>query len=244
MEETENKNTHKVAHRIAAKKPSRLLFWFRTLFLLAMFFAMCAAMIYTMEYIDNPESNVVVRKEGLTNQLSSIIHNGGDLDAVKHAYSTRNKEKRSFILHRDRGLFYPYDVALSTILNDLKCDYLATVPFVADSVYYSRLTLLIKENDYRNPFEQLDASQRYYFENIRAKAGNDYQILQSDVIKIADELKNKNQLVEKYLNKSTVSFIISVIALGLTLLLSGVQIWQNRKMRKLLHGAGERKETS
>lgn len=94
--------------------------------------------------------------------------------------------------------------------------------------------MIIQENDFHNPFEELDANQRYYFESIRVKAGNNFEILQSDVTKIADELKNKNQLVEKYLNKSTVSFIISIIALGLTLLLSGVQIWQNRKMRKML----------
>ena len=36
--------------------------------------------------------------------------------------------------------------------------------------------------------------------------------------KIADELQHKNQLVEKYLNKSTLSFVISLIALIFSLL--------------------------
>ena len=50
-------------------------------------------MLYTMEYVENPESNVVVKKEEIQTRLSTIIGNGGDLDAVKHAYVTRNKEK-------------------------------------------------------------------------------------------------------------------------------------------------------
>ena len=45
--------------------------------------------------------------------------------------------------------------------------------------------------------------------------------------RIADELKNKNLLVAKYLNKSESSYNISIIALFLSIAIGFTQLYQN-----------------
>ena len=184
--------------------------------------------LYINDYDTTLEENGIVIKESLVKPIQSIIKNNGDLGAIKHVFESRKKEKYS-LFRRNKGDFYPYETSLDVVLNDLKCDYLSNDPFENDSVYYSRLLYLIQENEYHNPFDNLETVQQYYFENIRVKSADNYSLLQPDVQKIADELLNKNVLVERYLNKSSISFIISIIALCLTIILSIIQIIQNHK---------------
>lgn len=207
----------------------------KVLSLLAIYFLTIVASIVIMVPVLEAtvsDTTVFVEKIPLKNALKLIIQNDGDLNAVKHYYSRRRKENRLFLRQKNIDLYYSGQVPLSIVLNDLKCDYLSADPFVNDSVYYSNLVVLIQENDFRNPFDNLEANQKYYFENIRTKSGDYYVELQSDVSKIADELQHKNQLVEKYLNKSTLSFTISLIALILSLITSVIQIIQNSKTVK------------
>lgn len=191
--------------------------------------------LLSSEYISYPySSSVVVPKISLTKPISAIIRNDGDLDAVKHVYTTRYKGKKRFLWKRDSPLYYSYETSLTDVLNDMKCDYLSADPFVCDTVYYRGLLNMIIENEYHNPFDNLGQNQRYYFENIRTKTGKRYSSIQDDVSKIADELQNKNQLVEKYLNKSSFSFIISLVALIITIVLSIIQIVQSSKVAKAI----------
>lgn len=179
-----------------------------------------------------------VRKQPLKESICSVIKKGGDLNLVKHIYNTRTIESIPFPhFKKDISVYYSSDYPLSFVLNDLLRDYLASNPFVPDSLYHHRLLLLIEENDYHFPFDNLEETQRYYFENLRLKSGEEYETIQSDVIKIADEIHNKNQLVEKYLGKSNISFIISIIALVLTLGFSLFQIIQNRASLKMMLSA-------
>lgn len=190
------------------------------------------SMVYTFERALVSDTTVFVEKSPLKTTLKLIIQNNGDLNAVKHFYGERKRIKRLFLPEKDSDLYYSGEAPLSVVLNDLKCDYLSAEPFVNDSVYYSKLLLLIQENDFHNPFDNLEANQKYYIENIRTKSGDQYVELQSDISKIADELQHKNQLVEKYLNKSTLSFAISLIALIFSLITSVIQIIQNGKTVK------------
>jgi hypothetical protein len=176
----------------------------------------------------------LIRKQPLKESIHSVINNGGDLEIVKHIYNTRQKETRSiFVFKRDNGEYYSSDYPLSSILNDLLSDYLSSNPFVADTLYYNQLLSLIEENNFHFPFDNLEEIQRYYFDNVRLKTDEYYETIQPDITRIADELHNKNLLVEKYLSKSNTSFIISVIALVLTLGFSLFQIIQNRITYKM-----------
>lgn len=127
---------------------------------------------------------------------------------------------------------------MSFILNDLLSDYYTNNNFKADSSYLQNLKLIIKENEEINPFDKLEVNQKYNFENIRQKSDSNYIKIQSDVIRIADELDSKNQLVSKYLNQSETSFNLSIIALIVTILLSAYQIYQNfsssKKIQKFI----------
>ena len=74
--------------------------------------------------------------------------------------------------------------------------------------------------------------QKYSFESIQVKLDSTYTKISPDVIKIAEELNSKNQLVSKYLNKSDISFYISIAALIITILFSAFQIYQNNSTYK------------
>lgn len=108
------------------------------------------------------------------------------------------------------------------------------------------MNAIIIENEKRNPFDNLEDNQKYNFENIQVKLDSNYVSIHSDVTKIADELNSKNQLVNKYLNKSEISFYISLLALFITILLSSYQIYQsyssNKSTKKFLSSITNKKE--
>lgn len=64
------------------------------------------------------------------------------------------------------------------------------------------------------------------------KLDSNYVKIQPDINKIVDELANKNQLVSTYLNKSDISFYISVFALFVTFIFSLYQIYQAKQSSK------------
>lgn len=163
-----------------------------------------------------------VEKSPLTKQMVSAIKNGGDLDTIKHIYERRKKTIRP-IIKKNSGEYYPYDVPFSLVLNDILGDYYSSDPFSLDSLFQSRLSSMIQENEYRNPFDNLEDSQRVYFENVRVICGDKYVSFSDDMNMIASELSTKNQLVTKYLKRSNMSFAISIIALVFTIVLS---VWQ------------------
>ena len=113
-------------------------------------------------------------------------------------------------------------------------DYYIPKDFKVDSLYLCSLKDIIKENEETNPFDKLEENQRYSFENIRLKTDSNYIKIQSDIIRITEELDSKNQLVNKYLNKSEISFNLSILAIIITSLLSVYQIYQNYSSAKNL----------
>lgn len=175
--------------------------------------------------LSNPEGVKYVEKASLKEMMHKTIKNGGELSSIKHIYNTRIIENVS-IFKKDRNKqYYVEDYPLSGILNDLLVDYLQNSN--KDSIYFEALRHIISENEKHNPFDRLDENQRYIFVSIQEKSDSIYTKISPDLIKIADELNNKNQLVNLYLNKSETSFILSIIALIITFILSGYQIYQN-----------------
>ena len=130
-----------------------------------------------------------------------------------------------------RKNYYTDDYPLSGILNDLLVDYLQNTN-AKDSLYHRRLCNIIAENEKQNPFDNLEDNQKYSFENIQEKLDSMYSLITPDVLKIAEELNGKNQLVNKYLNKSDISFYITIVALIFTIVFSGIQIYQNFNTNK------------
>lgn len=183
--------------------------------------------------ISNPEDKKYTEKTQIKEVMRNTIKNGGELSSIKHVYNTRSIENL-FInnpFSDKKKNYYTEDYPLSGILNDLLVDYLQESKG-RDSVYYAALCHIITENEKQNPFDNLEDNQKYSFESIQVKLGSTYTKISPDVVKIAEELNNKNQLVNKYLNKSDISFYISIAALIITILFSLFQIYQNNSVDK------------
>lgn len=209
----------------------------RRIFRLLMIFPVIVSMILAIviSILSNPENKIYVEKAPIKEKMRNTIKNGGMLSSIKHIYNTRNVENVLFInpLSDKRQQYYLEDYPLSGILNDLLVDYLQDSKN-RDSIYYVSLYHIIKENEKQNPFENLEDNQKYSFENIQIKLDSAYAKIVPDVIKIAEELNNKNQLVNKYLNKSDISFYMSIAALVITIVFSAFQIYQNNSTSKVL----------
>lgn len=197
--------------------------------------AAIASVIVLMSPFTSYDSNEkYFNKENFKKTITLAIKNNAEIDNIKHIYDARILEKRPLFSKKEEYLskYYMENTSLSFILNDLLSDYYTDEKFKNDSSYLNNLKLIIKENEEINPFDKLEVSQKYNFENIRQKLDSDYIKIQPDVIRIADELDNKNQLVSKYLNQSETSFNLSIIALIVTILLSAFQIYQNYSSTK------------
>lgn len=204
----------------------RFLFFiiFPLITLIALFFL---SYIWRDDYID---------KRVIQNNMSRVIRNGGTLDEIRHIYDTKNSKKMPVM-----GLFndfldnnYDQNVTLSTILSDLLVKYYSNDTIPCDTVYLDRLQRVVTEYNAIHPFDGLEEGQKYYLENIRQKLDSNYVFIQEDLMKVGDELDRKNLLVNKYLNKSEISFWISIVALIITIILSSWQLRQNYNTKKQL----------
>lgn len=236
--ELENKNgiEETVQEVRATIRKTKKSYFLRTLSLSLMMMIVLMLSFVTLLYSPAFSSDAVrfVEKTPIKKRLSTVIKNGGSLDIVKHVFEVREYRKPQLFKEMDAATYYTDKTPLSVMLNDLCVDYLEADPFQVDTSYYIHLVGIIKENQYHNPFDNLEDTQMSYFESLRVKSGEGYDLIQSDVVKIATELSHKNQLVSKYLNKSNVSFVMSLVALCFTIILSLIQIIQSSKMNSRL----------
>ena len=210
------------------------------------FIIICAVAVY-VKLTD--KNKICCEKATIQNQLKTVIKNGGDLDAVKDAYNDRDLKNISFIFSRlETKDYYKEDVPLSVVLNNLRTRYYLekeqrrysykthvikdSILVDADSLYLSLLNNIIDEYNKKNPFDKLEPNQRDIFINLQQKLDTGYVKVSGDILKVVDEMYNKNQLVAKYLDDSKTSLRISWIALIVTFILSSYQIYQNWKSSK------------
>lgn len=168
----------------------------------------------------------IIEKPSLQKTISTLISNDGDLRAVKQALKNSPKNSK-FLDFGKTESHYPHDVALSTVLDDLRVSAYLT----GEKNLVEKIDLIIKEHEEINPFDQLPINQRDYFENIRIKSGDSYSIISNDVNNLVDELYEKNKLVDEYLADSNMSFLISVFGLVLSIIISGYQIFSSRESK-------------
>ena len=191
-------------------------------------------MIIPVLTIYNSENNgKYTKKNTIKTVMHNTIKNGGELSSIKHIYNTRSIEY-VYNPFSDKNAYYTENYPLSGILNDLLVDYLQDSKSSKDTVYYTALRNIITENEKQNPFDNLEENQKYNIESIQVKLDSTYTKISPDVIKIAEELNNKNQLVNKYLNKSDTSYYISILALIITIIFSFFQIYQNYSTDKVI----------
>lgn len=180
-----------------------------------------------------PDKKYIDRKQ-TQEEVALIISNGGDLRAVKRALENRPNVNGFKVIFSSGELYYPGSVALSYVLEDVRLE--AFRDKELDII--PRLEEIISEHEERNPFDKLQVGQKDYFESVRIKTGEEYKNISNDVNNIADELHNKNQLVDEYLVDSKTSFWVSILAVILSLMIGGYQIYAGRPeaLRKVFYG--------
>ena len=93
-----------------------------------------------------------------------------------------------------------HSVSTAELLDELRVDL-----FTSDSVdkdLIERIGVLIDEDEKSDPFNVLNEEQKYLFENIRIKSGEHYPEIENDVNRIVTSLKERNDLVTRYLAAS------------------------------------------
>ena len=188
----------------------------------------------------NVDNQKYFRKDEIKNNLYQLIKNGSDIESVKHVYSNRvcvSDFKTLFLSNETKTReYYKYDIGLNIILKDLLADYYLNKDSICDSLLCNNLMTIMKQYETKNPFDNLEENIKYYFVNIQTKLKYDkYTDIHSDVMKIADELRYKNGLINKYLNYSELSLYISVAALLITIFLSLYQIIQSNSSNKKIN---------
>ena len=63
----------------------------------------------------------------------------------------------------------------------------------------------------------MNSTQKELFEKVKKSAGDDYVKIENEIISIANELYNKNNDIDKYLDKSNQSYILSIMAFFISL---------------------------
>lgn len=209
---------------VKAKKKLRAE-WNQLLLLIFLLFALIMLIPFLYFVNKKMEDGIFYHKDLVQQELKLVINNGGGLDVIKHAVSNFPLVSEFTVLFSSLDGYYSPRTPLAVILNDLRLE-----AFKADDKSM-RLLLdaLISEHEEVNPFEGLPVGQKDRFENVRVKAGDDYLRISGDVNGIAEELRQKNLLVEDYLSDSKMSFWISIIAVVISLGIGGYQIFSARQ---------------
>ena len=194
------------------------------------------AFIATMLIMSMDKNENLIDKEKITSKIKLAIKNNAGLTVVKQIYKNRQVEQFNIsrlIISKDKN--YPKDVLLVDILKDIEISLYQNSNKENDSLKVL-LGHIIGEHIKIHPFDKLENYQKDMFDNFSFKIPESYHNIHPDLVKISDELYNKNLLVTKYLDKSNTSFIISITALIISLIIGGYQIFQNResKLKNLL----------
>ena len=204
-------------------------FWRRVLLRFFVCFALLLPLLLIISYLisvlvnggNGPWSN----KAELKSEIKTIIDNGGELSVVEHAFSCRTVEKN--IINKNENDYYDKNVTLSRVLNDLQIDYyLDTTSKVSDTVYLYRLEEILMQYSEKSPFDALEDGQKVLFENLKINLGENYDSVRIEILRISDALYSKNILTEKYLQRSNSSFVISLIALIVSILFGVLELWK------------------
>ncbi|MGR3809623.1 hypothetical protein [Jiulongibacter sp. NS-SX5] len=214
-----------------------------TAFLLILSLISISIATYVFSAAPLPNQDKLLKRE-VKVQILKAIQNGADLQAVQAIFNNAeryditvfNSLKEVVGLSSDK--FYQKNIALSSVLEEIRSDFFINdressysnnfEPLSSDDLFLSKIDKILEEQDQKDPFDNLDDNQKFHFENVRIKLGNEYKTVQPEIERIVEELSNKNSLVSEYLNKSEQSYWISIIAILISISFSVYQIIQSR----------------
>lgn len=178
-------------------------------------------------------SNKILKKSTIKESISQLIENGGELTEVRYLFKDflSNPTEEFTIFNKNKNESYSLNVTLYDVLMDIKTSYY--INGVLDTIFINRLDRIIYANNEINPFDKLSSTQKCFFENLRIKLKDEFINVSSDVNQISNELDYSNQLIDKYLRYSSLSLIVSIIAIFFSVVAFIIQFSMNIKHTKI-----------
>lgn len=175
--------------------------------------------------------NSYIDKNLIQDKIFTVIQNNAPLNIVKNIYDSRDFYKISTkdkIFNLSEISYYNHSISLTQILMDIQIKHYDNNNS-NNLISIAKVEKIYKEYLQTNPFDSLEDSQKDLFNNISFKLNpQNYALIQIDVENISKELKDKNILVNKYLTDSTSSYILSIIAFILSIIIAIYQIFNSR----------------
>ena len=190
-------------------------------------------------YVYNIEEKYYIKKEPLKTDIIKMIQNGAKLDDIKHYYTNANAEEWGLIdnWNDDKKDYYLKPISLLHVLKDIKNDKFLSEKIEDDEFIneeskinnIKNLTRLIIEYKQRNPFDELEESQKEQFNNVRIKLGKDFVVIEQELYKLSSNMQEKNKLVNEYLSSSNTSLYVSIGSFAFAFLTTIWFQFSNRK---------------
>lgn len=126
---------------------------------------------------------------------------------------------------------YNYGIDFIDVMNDMIYDYYQQD--IVDTFYINQLNRFRIEAKEKYPFDKLNYSQKELFKKLRDDAGENYPLIEEDVLSIASELHDKNEDIERYLADAESGYVLSIIAFYISLIPFLLPLW--RWVKKIFH---------
>jgi hypothetical protein len=181
------------------------------------------------------EDELFIKKEPLKAEITKMVINEANLDSLKHYFNNAEKLEWGIVYgwNNHKKDHYVAPISLVNILKDIQSDFY--LKKTAETLKITRVAELIKEHEQRNPFDELSTVQRDQFNNIRIKLGSNYGIVEQEVNKLSNDMKQNNQLIYQYLTDSKTSLYVSIASLIFALITTVVSqvVYRKRSSKKI-----------
>ncbi|EOQ90766.1 hypothetical protein LEP1GSC202_0309 [Leptospira yanagawae serovar Saopaulo str. Sao Paulo = ATCC 700523] len=177
-------------------------------------------------------SNIIdkgISKQEIHSKLLLPIQNGATTITLKGILESTLVYKSNFFKSKDNLYLENKPPTLEIVIQEMIMENFSKKDF--DPKLNKKLNTLLLEFKQKDPFDKLPIKQRDLFENVRIKT-KDYSVIQTDMVKIADELDISNQLVNEYLNDGKKSFWLSALGLALAVIIGIIQTYLAIDSRK------------
>lgn len=210
------------------KKKDMLLRYYSIVFVLIVIAVLIIVKAFIVVIFEKPIPYI---SKDIKIEFNKAIHKGCQYEGLKYILDCK---KRVYLYSANEDLYFRSNIPIDLILTEMIVDYYENEGYFYDSIYHSRIYSLKEEARIKYPFDKLSSSQKKLFENIKESSGDKYQFIENDIVGIANEIHDKNNDIERYLDKANQSYYISIVAFLITLIQFINPGWKyfNKKFRK------------
>ena len=195
-----------------------------TNYFIVVIFLLSVALIITLRIFIlqlNPEDLRITKNINI--DLAKAIQKECEYDDLKIIYDNFEKINISRMLPVSSNV-YPRNVDLTFILQDMLINYYKDEKI--DTIYVQKLKLYIQESIEKNPFDKLFPNQKDLLISLRNKLGLEYKKVEGNVIAISNEIHERNETINLYLDKANQSYKLAIISLFISIIPILIALWK------------------